>query len=512
MTEKPTYEELEQRIKEFEKEVAKFKSIEEGFKRERNIFLGGPIVVFKWSVKENWPTGYVSPNVAQFGYQAEDFMNSRIFYIDIIYPEDREKIMSEVQEHSESDVAFYEQEYRIIQANGEIKWVYDFRVVGRNDKNEITHYDGYILDITGRKKIEEGLRESEKYYRAIFDQAGFGIALIDAETGKMIDFNTKAHESHGYTREEYMTLTPIDIDTIDNSMIATDRAKRIVEKGSEIFETKHRTKKGKIIDILTSSVPIYLNGRNYLLNISHDITSRVQAELGLLKSEEFNSSLLESSPNPIQVVNPDISIRYVNLAFEELTGFDSKEILEKKAPFPWWIDDPRSGNTQGRKARIFKKERGIELLFRKKNGELFWVEISNTPIKRNGEITYILTNWIDITKRKQAEEALRQTHGELEQRVKERTKELELQKSRLEEVNTALNVLLKKRDEDKLMMEEKVMFNVKSLIEPMIGNLKSSSLDKNQTALVETLEFFFKRNCIPFFSDSSHQIPGIDTL
>ncbi|MBW1851988.1 MAG: PAS domain S-box protein, partial [Deltaproteobacteria bacterium] len=145
------------------------------------------------------------------------------------------------------------------------------------------------------------------------------------------------------------------------------------------------------------------------LNSIQAIIDGKRAEEALRESEEFSSSLLESSPNPILVVNPDISIRYVNPVFEELTGYDSKEILGEKAPFPWWVDDPRSGNIQGRKARIFKEERGRELLFRKKNGELFWVEISNTPINRNGEIIYILTSWVDITKRKRVEEALRES-------------------------------------------------------------------------------------------------------
>ncbi len=121
MVKKPSYEELEQRVKELEKEGFELKRTKEELRRERNIFMGGPVVIFEWSKEENWPAKYVSPNVTQFGYQDEDFMSGRIPYIDIIHPEDREKIVSEVQEYSESGVTFYEQEYRIIQADGEIK-------------------------------------------------------------------------------------------------------------------------------------------------------------------------------------------------------------------------------------------------------------------------------------------------------------------------------------------------------------------------------------------------------
>ena len=58
--------------------------------------------------------------------------------------------------------------------------------------------------------------------------------------------------------------------------------------------------------------------------------------------------------------------------------------------------------------------------------------------------------------------------------------------------------MLKKRDEDKLILEENVLFNVKELIEPLIKNLKSSGLDENQTAYVDTLEGFLKEIVSPF--------------
>jgi len=56
------------------------------------------------------------------------------------------------------------------------------------------------------KHAEEALEDKAQFYSAIFDHAGFSIVLIDAETGKRVAFNTKEHESHGYTREEYQNI------------------------------------------------------------------------------------------------------------------------------------------------------------------------------------------------------------------------------------------------------------------------------------------------------------------
>jgi len=82
--------------------------------------------------------------------------------------------------------------------------------------------------------------------------------------------------------------------------------------------------------------------------------------------------------------------------------------------------------------------------------------------------------------------------------LKDREQELKRKSKRLEEVNTALNVMLKKRDEDKLTIEERVLFNVKDLIEPLIENLKNSGLDENQTGYVDALETFLADIVSPF--------------
>ena len=75
-----------------------------------------------------------------------------------------------------------------------------------------------------------------------------------------------------------------------------------------------------------------------------------------------------------------------------------------------------------------------------------------------------------------------------EQELQERTKELEIKTNNLEEVNTALRVLLKKRDEDKKKFEEKILFNVRELITPYLEKMKTSGLDKIQHTYISVLE------------------------
>jgi DNA-binding NarL/FixJ family response regulator len=86
------------------------------------------------------------------------------------------------------------------------------------------------------------------------------------------------------------------------------------------------------------------------------------------------------------------------------------------------------------------------------------------------------------------QQKLKEAHDKLEQRVDERTKELRNKTENLEEMNTALKVLLKKREEDKNELEEQVIYNVKELVMPFLGKIKSSRLDNRQKTIVEILE------------------------
>jgi PAS domain S-box-containing protein len=99
-------------------------------------------------------------------------------------------------------------------------------------------------------------------------------------------------------------------------------------------------------------------------------------------------------------------MRYVNPEFKKLTGFTSEEVIGRAAPYPWWIGDTASGNINELRKHGPTGVRGLEKLFRKKNGEQFWVEVTSAPVKHDGIFQYNLENWLDITERKRIEQQL----------------------------------------------------------------------------------------------------------
>lgn len=160
------------------------------------IFAGGPTVVFKWRAAEGWPVEYVSPNVSQFGYLPEDFTTGGLLYANIVHPEDLDRVEHEVEMYSHRGDESFTQEYRILRKSGQACWVYDYTLVARNAEGRITHYMGYILDITARKEADIALRESWAKYEAAVE--GFdGLVYVCSPEFKIEYMNRRLTEKVG---------------------------------------------------------------------------------------------------------------------------------------------------------------------------------------------------------------------------------------------------------------------------------------------------------------------------
>lgn len=92
------------------------------------IIENSPAILFRRLAAENLKQRvmvYVSPNISRFGYRAEDFMNNRIMFRDIVYSQDTERTKKEIQDYVNRNIEEYTQTYRIVTRDGEVRWIED---------------------------------------------------------------------------------------------------------------------------------------------------------------------------------------------------------------------------------------------------------------------------------------------------------------------------------------------------------------------------------------------------
>jgi two-component system cell cycle sensor histidine kinase/response regulator CckA len=143
---------------------------------------------------------------------------------------------------------------------------------------EITGIVTAALDITDRYDAEQALRHSEERFRTLIESAGDAIFMVDPADGHFIEVNKAACARLGYSREEMLSLTPLDIDTPEYAASLPDRLKAIMERGAMSYESALQRRDGVAIPVELTTTMVDLEGRRTLLAIAHDISDRKRAE------------------------------------------------------------------------------------------------------------------------------------------------------------------------------------------------------------------------------------------
>jgi PAS domain S-box-containing protein len=185
-------------------------------------------------------------------------------------------------------------EYRMFARNGRVVWLRDEATLVRDEEGNPLHWQGFMLDITKRKKAEERLRESEELYRNVVEQAAENIFLIDPYTKHILQANASFHHSLGYEAEELRRLTLYDIVAHDHESIDRN-VQRVLDRGRlSIGERRYRRKDGSLINVEVSAGAIAYGGRPALCVVAHDVTQRKMAEEALRRSLDALLALYET--------------------------------------------------------------------------------------------------------------------------------------------------------------------------------------------------------------------------
>jgi PAS domain S-box-containing protein len=263
-------------------------------------------------------------------------------------------------------------------------------------------------DITERKQAEAALIEAEEKYKNLIEATSDLIWEVDTQ-GRYTFVSPRIKDLLGYEVDEVVDKKrTLDFSPKREARKWLKRFKVVNAKRESFsgFEVLHQHKNGNPVIFEVSGIPFFDSAGNFkgYVGINKDVTEREQVTEALRENQEFSNSLLENSPNSITVINTDTSIRYVNPAFEKLTGFKLAEIAGKKAPYPWWPKEERKTMTQNLKKAMVSGGKKSEHVFYAKNGEPIWAMLNSAPVVYRKKLLYFLISWLDITERKQAEE------------------------------------------------------------------------------------------------------------
>ncbi|HJX12577.1 MAG TPA: PAS domain S-box protein [Dehalococcoidales bacterium] len=261
-----------------------------------------------------------------------------------------------------------------------------------------------------RRRAEDALQQSEEKFYKAFRSSPDMMVIVSLENGYYLEVNEAFTHITGYGREELIGHTDDEFNLWLDPADKEKMTRLLDEKGKVSNEEfSFRVKSGEVRTWLCSAEKIYIGRDICMLAVATDITERKRMEEALQESQKFNSSLLEKAPNPVLVINPDTSVRYANPAFVAVNGWTPEEITGMKAPYPWWPEEELEKLSAGFKEAMAKGQGRREVIARKKNGERYWIDINWSSVTHNGKLQYLLINSVDITERKRAEEALKES-------------------------------------------------------------------------------------------------------
>jgi PAS domain S-box-containing protein len=281
--------------------------------------------------------------------------------------------------------------------------------------------DGEIMigtimrDITLREEAKKKLKESEERFRTMFETNHAIMLLIDPTNGKIEDANPAACKYYGYSHKKFIKEVFIkNLNTLSEKQIKIEMENALNEKRN-YFLFKHKLASGKIRDVEVFSSKTSIQGRELLYSIIHDISKRKKAEEALYDNEKLLRQVIDASPYSIYV--KDREGRYIlvnkkmveshNTTPEKLVGRTDISVATKWLTTPEKIKKFRESELVviNKKQPLFIKEDKFTF----QDGSERWYQTIKKPISLKDDPNCIMGVAVDITERKLAEEALKES-------------------------------------------------------------------------------------------------------
>ena len=369
-----------------------------------------PAVAIRWRLDDDFTVEFVTRNVSRLGYSREDLLSGRVTWAEITHPDDLPRLRAELEGLLAAGAMEFGQNYRILDASGQVHWVEDYNQFIRDADGRVTHVEGLAWDVTDRKEAESALRRSEQEYRGLFEGVPVGVYRSTPD-GRLLQANPALKRMFGYLPTD--ALPPVN-----ETYVHPDDRRRwcnLIERKGTVrdFEVELRRKDGGTFWArdMASVVRDEDGGILFYEGWLEDVTDRKLAEIALKDSEEKYRRLFETETDAIMIYDAEtLRLMDANDSMLRMYGYTREEALTLKIlDVSAELEKTLAYFEQALAGKVWQ----VPFCYhRKKDGTVFPVEIAASSFMLNGR--RVLCGAIrDITDRVRAEEELRRSENML---------------------------------------------------------------------------------------------------
>lgn len=362
-------------------------------------------------------TTFISDYIEKIvGYTKEEWLSSPNLALKIIHEEDRERIQSEAAKvFTGGEPTLLK--FRWIARDGHTVWVEANIAPLLDETGKPVGIRGVTLDVTQQYLAEEARTQSEERFEKTFKGNPQPMSLTTLAEGRYVDVNDSFLQMSGYTREEVIGHTSLELDVWETPAHRAYFIQQLKQRGCLVnLETRFRTKDGSMRVLLTSAEEFELSGEQCLLLASSDITERISAQQALRESEARFRTMADTAPVMIWVCGVDKECTYLNKQWVDFTGRRMEEQLGTD-----WLQGVHPEDAH-RAFEIYatnfdeRKSFEMEYRLRRNDGEYRWIYDTGAPrFSPDGAFLGYIGTCLDITERKESEVKVQNAHEELQQ-------------------------------------------------------------------------------------------------
>ncbi len=345
------------------------------------------------------PLLYAVPRQAEIllGYPAEALLQDPAFYLAQVHPEDRPRLEAAIRQAVAEPRTLQGCTYRFRHGRrGEWVWLRD--TLSYDPETRLL--TGYTFDVTEEVAKEES-------FRLLFQAHPLPMWVYDRKTLRFLEVNEAAVQKYGYSREEFLSMTLLQICPEGERLRLLEDLQRPRPPLQASGPWTHRLKDGREIQVEIHSHLLTYGGREAVLVVALDVTEKLRAEA----TRRLLQQALEAASEAVVITDREGRIAWVNPAFTRLTGYGAEEALGKT---------PRILKSGLHPLEFYQALWGTilqgkvwqgEIVNRRKDGTLYTEHMSITPVAEGGEIRHFIALKRDATQEKAQKQALEESEA-----------------------------------------------------------------------------------------------------